>query len=200
VLRASRHRGFTLIEAIVTVSIMGLLTALMAPSAADWIRGTYVRNLAESLQAGLQKARMEALRRNKVVTFSMVTSSANGLVDDSCALASNSGSWVISLEDPSTKCSTAPSATVSPKIVETYGAGLNAASLSVGGFKSDGTTAANSVSFNGFGQATSATALAIIDVTHVQPGTRHLRVTVSSAGAVRMCDRDVTTGPTACLP
>jgi type IV fimbrial biogenesis protein FimT len=88
---------------------------------------------------------------------------------------------------------------VSPKIVETFGAGLNAASLSVAGLTSGGAPA-SSVSFNGFGQPTSATSLAIIDVTHAQPGTRRLRVAVSPAGSVRMCDQDVTTGPTACLP
>jgi len=201
VLRAGRQRGFTLIEAIVTVSILALLMALMAPSMAEWVRSTHVRNLAESIQAGLQKARMEALRRNKIVTFWLVSSNAAGSLDDSCALASNSGSWVISLDDPSTRCSSAASATVSPKIVETYGAGANAAIMTVAAKAGDGVTAASSVSFNGFGQTLpSATSLGIIDVTHTQPGARRLRVTVSSAGAVRMCDRDVTSGPTVCPP
>lgn len=200
-LRAGRNRGFTLIEAVVTVSILALLMAFMLPSMSDWFRGTYVRNLSESLQAGLQKARMEALRRNKVVTFWLVTSSGSGLVDDSCALASTSGSWVISLEDPAGKCSTVPSATVTPKIVETYGAGINAGSLSVTGLASVGATAANSVSFNGFGQTVpSATSLATIDITHTEPGSRRLRVTISPAGAVRMCDRDVPAGATTACP
>jgi type IV fimbrial biogenesis protein FimT len=196
VLRAVRHRGFTLIEAAVTVSVLALLMALMAPSMADWIRTTYVRNLSESVQGGLQKARMEALKRNKVVTFWLVTSNPAGLVDDSCALASNSGSWVISLEDPSGKCSTGPSATDVPKIVETYGAGSNATSISVAGLAPDGTVA-SSVSFNGFGQVVApATSLATINITHTLPGARHLRVTISSAGAVRMCDQDVPAGST----
>ncbi|MDB5883401.1 MAG: pilus assembly protein FimT [Ramlibacter sp.] len=200
-LRAGRQRGFTLIEALVTISILALLMALMAPSMAEWIRGTHVRNLAESMQAGLQKARMEALRRNKIVTFWMVSSNAGGSLDDSCALASNSGSWVISLEDPSSHCSTAASATASPKIVETYGAGVSAALMSVSGLTGNGAAAANSVSFNGYGQTLpSATALGIIDITHTQPGARRLRLTVSSGGSVRMCDRDVTSGPTVCPP
>lgn len=199
-LRPSRHRGFTLIEAVVTVSVLALLMALMMPSMTDWIRSTYVRNLSESVQAGLQKARMEALRRNKAVTFWLVTSSGSGLVDDSCALASTSGSWVISLDDPSSHCSTPPSITATPKIVETYGAGINAGSLSVAGLASDYATAASSVSFNGYGQTVpSATSLAFIDITHTS-GARRLRVTITSAGAVRMCDRDVTAGAaTACI-
>jgi type IV fimbrial biogenesis protein FimT len=201
VLKTGSQRGFTLIEAIVTVSILALLMALMAPSMADWIRGTHVRNLAESIQTGLQKARMEALRRNKIVTYWMVSSNAGGSLDDSCALASNSGSWVISLENPATHCSMAASATVSPKIVETYAAGANAGVMTVSALAGDAATAATSVSFNGFGQILpSATALSIIDVTHTQPGARRLRITVSPGGAVRMCDRDVTSGPTVCPP
>lgn len=196
-LRSRRHRGFTLIEAVVTVSVMALLMALMAPSMAEWIRSTHVRNLSESLQDGLQKARMEALRRNKVVTFWLVTSNASGLVDAGCALASNSGSWVISLEDPSGNCATPPSATTSPKIVETYGAGNNAANILVQALASDYATAATSVSFNGYGQAvSSANSLAFIKISHTQSGARRLRVSISSAGAVRMCDTDVPAGAT----
>lgn len=200
-LKNGRQRGFTLIEALVTISILALLMALMAPSMAEWIRGTHVRNLAESIQTGLQKARMEALRRNKIVTFWMVSSNAGGSLDDSCALASNSGSWVISLDNPSGLCSTSASATATPKIVETYGAGPTAALMTVSALAADAATAATSVSFNGFGQILpSASALAIIDVTHTQPGARRLRLTVSSGGSVRMCDRDVTSGPTVCPP
>jgi type IV fimbrial biogenesis protein FimT len=197
VLRSRLHKGFTLIEAVVTVSVMALLMALMAPSMAEWIRSTHVRNLSESLQDGLQKARMEALKRNKVVTFWLVTSNSSGLLDDTCALATNSGSWVISLEDPSSLCSHAPSATAAPQIVEAYGAGNNAASISVQALASDYSTAASSVSFNGFGQTVpSATSLAFIKVTHTQSGARRLRVSISPAGAVRMCDTDVPAGAT----
>ena len=196
-LGSARQRGFNLTEAMITVSVMALLVAAMVPSMQEWMRNTQVRTMAEAAQNGLQKARMEALRRNKVVTFWLVSPAAVASLDNSCSLASDSGSWVISTEDPSSKCATAPSATVSPGIVETYGAGTAAAGITVAGRASDGTTEASAVSFTGFGQPVqSASRIATLDMTHSQSGARRLRITISSSGGIRMCDRDVAAGDT----
>jgi type IV fimbrial biogenesis protein FimT len=197
-----RHqRGFNLIEASVTLAVLALLTALMAPSVVDWLRGTQVRGVAEAAQNGLQKARMEALRRNQVVTLWLVSTATPGVLDNSCALASNSSAWVISVQDPSSLCATAPSPTTAPMIVESY-AGTAASGITVAGLAADGATAATSVSFNGLGQTVqSGTPLARIDVTHSLTGARRLRVAISTSGAVRMCDQDVSsTDVRACPP
>jgi type IV fimbrial biogenesis protein FimT len=198
----SRHqRGFNMIEAAVTMAILGLLIAAVLPSVSEWIRNTSVRNMAESIQNGLKKAKAEALLRNKSVTFWMVSPPTAASLDSSCALSSTSGSWVISTADPTGKCDIAPSATVDPGIVETYGAGAGASGITVAGLASDGTTAATSVSFNGYGQRVqTGNPLARIDITHSQSGARNLRVEISSGGSIRMCDRDVAAGdPRACV-
>lgn len=193
-----RQRGFNLVEASVTLAVLALLTALMAPGVVEWLRSTQVRNVAESVQNGLQKARMEALKRNQVVTFWLVSPSPAGRPDNTCALASNSGSWVISLQDPSSLCATAPSPTTAPMIVETYGA--TGTGITVAALASDGATAATSVSFNGVGQSVqTGTPLARIDLSHSLSGARRLRVAISTGGSVRMCDQDVaSTDPRAC--
>lgn len=62
-----RNRGFSLIELMVVIAILGLLLAIGIPSFATWLRNVQIRNAAESLQSGLQFARTEALRRNERV-------------------------------------------------------------------------------------------------------------------------------------
>lgn len=197
-LTSARQRGFNLIEAVVTVSVLGILVAAALPSVGDWMRATHVRNLAESLQNGLQKARSEAMKRNKVVTLWLVSPATAVRPDDSCALSSASAAWVVSLEDPAGHCGSAPSATVTPRIVEIYGPGQGANGITVAALDAAG-AAANSVSFNAFGQRV-GTGIARIDITHDSGATvRPLRIQISSSGGVRMCDPAVTSpDPRAC--
>jgi type IV fimbrial biogenesis protein FimT len=189
-----------MVEASVTLVVLAMLTALMVPSVVEWLRSTQVRNVAEAVQNGLQKARMDALRRNQIVTFWLVSPSAAGPPDNTCALASDSGSWVISLQNPASLCATAPSPTTTPMIVETFG--VTGAGIAVGGLACDWTTAATSVSFNGLGQVVrTGTPLARLDIAHSLSGARRLRVVISAGGGVRMCDQDVdSTDPRACPP
>ena len=206
---ASHQRGFSMIEVAVTMTIMALLLAVAVPSVAGWMRNTRVRNAAEAMQLGLQRARTEALRRNVNVTFWLVSGADERIVDNSCALSSTAGSWVISLSDPAGHCATAPSPTAAPGIVETHPVGDGGSGVTVVA-QTSAAAAASCVRFNGFGQVVDATALpaddcrspsqiSTIDVTHASGGARRLRVVVSGGGGVRMCDRDVaSTDPRAC--
>ena len=185
-----RQRGFTLIELAVTLTVLSLLLALGMPSMSDWMRSIRIRNAAESAQNGLGKARMEAMRKNQVTTYWMVSDRTSA-----CALSSTAASWVVSLDDPSSHCADSASATVAPRIVEAYGASDGASDVVVSVLASDGATAATSVSFNGFGQVVSTgTPIATINLSNAAAGTRALRVTVSPGGAIRMCDPIVAAG------
>jgi type IV fimbrial biogenesis protein FimT len=185
-----RSRGFNLIEVMVTVSVLALLLGFGAPAMSDWVHNTQMRSLAEALQNGMQKARAEAIRRNRPVTFWLVTP-AVGVPDATCASSSSSGSWVVSLDNPAGKCHIAASDTVAPRAVETFGStwsGIDVAALTA-----DGAASANSVTFNSFGQPLADTPpIGRINLTHQLSGARQLRVEVSSAGAIRLCDRGVT--------
>ena len=204
----SAQRGFSMIEIAVTLTVFVLLLGAAVPSMTEWLRNTRVRNAAESMQAGLQKARTEAIRSNDTVTFWLVTGADERKVDATCTLASTAGSWVVSGDDPSGSCNTAPSPTVAPKIVETHaagdgGGGVTVVAANVGG------AAASCVRFNGFGRVVDAAALpadncrtpnqiSTIDLTHAS-GARRLRIVVAGAGSVRLCDRDVAVAdPRAC--
>ena len=65
----SGHAGFTLVELMIVVSVVGILTALAMPNYRTWIQNTRIRTATESIQTGLQKARIEAVKRNAQVEF-----------------------------------------------------------------------------------------------------------------------------------
>lgn len=65
----STQKGFTLVELMVVVAILGVLTALAFPAYREMVQNSMIRGAAESIQSGLQQARIEAIRRNARVQF-----------------------------------------------------------------------------------------------------------------------------------
>lgn len=70
--------GFTLVETMVVVAVIAIMLALAVPMARDWLMNSRIRSTAESLAAGLQLARMEAVRRNAIVEFTLDAPPASG--------------------------------------------------------------------------------------------------------------------------
>lgn len=54
---------------MIAVVIMGIVLTLALPSFQIWIQNSQIRNAAESIQNGLQRARAEAVSRNTNVAF-----------------------------------------------------------------------------------------------------------------------------------
>jgi general secretion pathway protein H len=63
--------GFTLIEVIVTLAILGLSLALIAGFRPPWSGGLGLRGAAAELAAGLRVARSEAIVNNRPVAFQL---------------------------------------------------------------------------------------------------------------------------------
>lgn len=186
-----RCRGVTLVELAVALAVLALLLVAGLPSMTTWLQNTRIRNEAESLQNGLQLARMEAVRRNQPVSFWLVALSDVRTMDNSCALSASGASWVVSVNDPSGQCLSAPSVTTAPMIVETHASGDGGTNVVVAATASDGTTAATGVTFNGFGQVVQAgSPMASVGVTSGTTGSgyRNLNVVISNGGSIRMCD------------
>jgi general secretion pathway protein H len=66
---ARRAHGFTLIEVVVTLAILGLALALITGFKAPWSSGLGLRGIASELAAGLRLARSEAIASNRPVAL-----------------------------------------------------------------------------------------------------------------------------------
>lgn len=62
-------RGFTLIEILISIVVLGVLISMGAVSFAEWLQNQHIRGAAEAGLNGLQVARSEAIRRNLPVKF-----------------------------------------------------------------------------------------------------------------------------------
>jgi len=69
--RTIRSSGFTLIEMVVSMTIFALLIVLTVPTMRVWVANAKVRATAESLQNGIRLAQTEALRRERLVVFTL---------------------------------------------------------------------------------------------------------------------------------
>ncbi|WP_169168760.1 GspH/FimT family pseudopilin [Acidovorax sp. SRB_24] len=80
--------GFTAIELLVTVSIVGVLATMAAPSFTPLIEGWRVRQTTEQLQSTLYYARSEAIKRGGRVAIQKLPNNTNG-----CTTASGTRDW-----------------------------------------------------------------------------------------------------------
>ncbi|MDP1690774.1 MAG: GspH/FimT family pseudopilin [Burkholderiaceae bacterium] len=209
-------RGMTMIELAVTMVILAMLLVGAGPSIGAWMRNTQVRNTASSIQAGLNHARNEAMRRNAPIRFSLVSLADSAVMGSSCALSGAGVSWVVSVRDPSANCQFAPvtlpgtsadaglvaaylaavADASNPLIVEANAGGVGGKNVVVAARTADNSAAANTVTFNAFGRVADATPIGFINVSNDVAGNdyRGLRIEIGNGGTVRTCDRGIAAG------
>jgi len=175
-------RGFTLVELMVTVVLLGILMALAFPAMSDWMRNSRIRTVADGLQNGLRLAQTEALRRSRQTVFSLTadTNPADGLT-----AAANGANWSVNFVPLLTGEST------DPTFIEGGGLTGLAPDVRVTGpatlcFNSLGRIVDNPTP--GTGVACSAAAAAYDIAIPSTSGLRPLRVLVALGGQVRLCD------------
>jgi len=192
-----RSHGFTLIELLTTLAVVALLLMVGLPSMNTWLQNQQLHTSAESLQAGLQFARAEALRRNAPVRFQLVDT-----LTAACALADTGTNWIVSLQDPTGLCDVNPSDTAAPLAIQKRSGAEGTPNAVIAGTNAPATVnTANTVIFTGLGRVSSAVAVPLtrINVSNTSGGAcqpagamRCLRLDISTAGQVRMCDPAVT--------
>lgn len=170
-MQSRQGAGFTLIEVMITLSILAILMTLGLPSFSGWIRNLQIRSATEAVLNGIQIAKMEAVRRNTTV----------GITFDA-----NSG-WSVGCTVPSTSCP----GTIEQRISQngTQAARVTPTNLINGA----------ALVFDGSGRVssglTAATSPLQLDVSYSTDtcaagggSLRCLRILVSRFGQIRMCD------------
>lgn len=94
------QKGFTLIELMVVVVIVGILATIGAPSFSDFINNTRLTSTMTQLNSDLNRARSEAIKRN-----SWVMVCARGTNTD-CGADWNNGWLVCQDSEPDNACDT----------------------------------------------------------------------------------------------
>lgn len=90
---ARKHRGFTLMELMLSIAVLGILTAVAVPSFTQMINRNRLASQSNELLAAIQYARMEAIRTSARVTF-CGTDDAAAEADGDCSEGEHSF-WVV---------------------------------------------------------------------------------------------------------
>lgn len=82
----NRQSGFTLLELMITISVLAILTAIAYPSMRDFLKRNRVISVSNSIQSDLQTARGEAAATRKYVSICPLSSAGA----TTCAMTSGS--------------------------------------------------------------------------------------------------------------
>ena len=177
-----RARGFSLVELLIAMALLGLLLGLGMPAMSTWVSNAKTRTVSDALQNGLRLAQAEAVRRHRQVVFFRT---ADPLCSNAAAPSASGNFWVVRSV-----------AMITGDPVETVQCGqLNevAGGVTVTGptalcFSGGGRQVANAdPGLGGTACVLPTTAMSAFDVTNAH-GDRPLRVLVTLAGSVRLCD------------
>ncbi|MBS1218911.1 MAG: hypothetical protein H6R21_2044 [Proteobacteria bacterium] len=181
-----KHTGFSLVELIVGLAILGLLLALGVPQYATFIANSRLRATAEGVANGLNLARAEAVKRNARVELVLtneepIEALVNALPTDSAGY-----NWVVRQQVGVGNYSFIEGKVGAEGSGKTEGSSVVIASSSGGivAFNGFGASASGAVSF----QITSAAGLCAA----AGGPLRCLNINVSPGGQIRVCDPNVT--------
>ena len=198
VLNPQRQSGVSLIELLIGIAIFGVLIALGAPAYRTWLQNAQIRTAADSIQSGLQVAKIEAIRRNVRMRFA--------LWDDT----NSTSSWRVctyNVADP--KC------LIASTVVQSRTGSEGSANVQIGADDvlgnlltplNPGDGLPGSISFDQFGRVPLAPGgdLVRIDVRNPKISAsdeRRLDLLVNSSGQIRFCDPKLSlaTNPQGCV-
>jgi type IV fimbrial biogenesis protein FimT len=107
----SSQQGYSLVEMVVVIGIVGVLLALAAPSYRAWTQNAKIRGTTEAILNGIQLAKAEAVRRNTTMRFQLTSTLDSNCVLGTAGSTASYGTWIISRDDPTNPnsvCDTPP--------------------------------------------------------------------------------------------
>lgn len=172
-----KSSGFSLVELMVVIALLGVLATLGVSSYQAWIQNSRIRTAAESIQGGIQIARAEAVSRNASVQFDF---------------RGTNSAWTVCVSP------LAPGACPNPDNATTIQSrtASEGSSADINVVASD----AGPYIFNSFGTMTSPVPAAVTGLVSIgvdvsssvlsAAESRDLRIVIGVGGSSRMCDPD----------
>jgi type IV fimbrial biogenesis protein FimT len=182
----ARHQGFSLVELMIVIAIFSITLTFGVSSYRIWVQNTQIRNAAESIQNGIQRARAEAVKCNTNVAFTLGVASSWTITHVAACGSNAAGSTLESRSSgegsKNVTVATTPSTatTITFNNLGTIGAPPNEP------LNADGTAPVTQID---------------LDSSVLDPAdSRNLTVTIGLGGIVRMCDPNLAHGsnPQAC--
>lgn len=179
-----RASGFTLIELMVVLAIIGLLLMFATPLFSQFVANSRIRTAAEAFANAVAQARTEAIKLNQPVEFLVNSGWLVCLVSDSVAGNCTQGTAAVLFQGAGKEGASEVTATATPAgstrvAFDSFGRIIAVSPV-------DGSAALTQVDFDvSYGSSV---------------GSRPLRLLLESGGAVKLCDPAAsTTDPRACV-
>jgi type IV fimbrial biogenesis protein FimT len=196
------HQGFSMIELMVTMVILGILVVAAVPGFSAWLANSRVRSVAEAMAADMLKAKNEASHRSHQIAFVRTAAAPT----TATAAASTSGDkWYLRVNNLVPGELSTDSAmdgggflVRGETLAAQYGVSISGPAMIC--FSSSGRLVANTTTTSdGFVlncAAPTVAAPATFNITRTGAD-RPLRLTVALGGMIRMCDPAKTLSATA---